>query len=89
MASINQLKIEKTYQIKVVGKPNTWCKIVGKTDKRVYVYLYEGNAFVKGENGEPKTFMKDPKNILVNKMRKTSTGKRKAKKETIHVIIII
>jgi reverse gyrase len=53
MASINQLKIEKTYQIKVVGKPNTWCKIVGKTDKRVYVYLYEGNAFVKGENGEP------------------------------------
>ena len=87
MATINQIKMEKTYQIKVNGKPNTWCKIVSKTDKRVYVYMYEGNAFIKDADGNPKKFLKDPKTILINKVRKTSTGRKNIKATEVTEVV--
>lgn len=76
MASINQIKVDEIYQITRPGKAATWCRVVGKTDKRVWVYMYEGNAYVRGANGEPKRFLKDPKNIKLATKR-AKGGKRK------------
>ena len=80
MSNIKQILIDETYQIKVPGKPNTWCRVVGKTAKRVYVWMYDGNAYVKDSNGNPIKFLKDPKNIKVSTKR--AKGGKKGKRAT-------
>ena len=77
MSNIKQIQIDETYQIQVPNKPNTWCRVVGKTAKKVYVWMYDGNKYVRDANGNPKKFLKDPKFIKVSTKR--AKGGRKAK----------
>jgi hypothetical protein len=70
MANLKQILVDETYQIKQAGKAATWAKVVGKTDKRIWVYLYEGNSYIRDpKTGEPKRFLRDPKNIKVSTKR--------------------
>ena len=63
MADIRKIKIDTFVQVITKGKPNRRAKVVGKTEKRVYLNIMEKGRYIRDEKGRPVRFMKHPKNI--------------------------
>ena len=63
MANIREIKVDTFMQIITDGKPNRKVRIVGKTEKRVYIWIMEKNKYILDEKGNRKRHLVHPKNL--------------------------